>query len=861
MSLVSVRSLEMEVVQIESRKQRSKRLSKIISKNEARIARKKRKSSPNDREDISESSEAFDLDRMLFKMRSKLNKDCGVVTNETVAREESVPEYLQKKAFEDLLNNFSLMKSEYEIKLTNIDEEQNYLLQEMKLKDEELNEKNNELFRKDKELKRLQHETLEGKVSNQMKQLDMEKKASQLEMLLMEKRSKYNVLKENASSLETKLAKVMKKLPDRKLSKTKLLDFKNQIQHLQDAQLSSAKRAKLMDSEVSSLKERNSFLEGEVLEKQLETQKTIEKSESDISQHKLLFERKLKNIQQAVELMKKEKKLSELKTAKIQDLEKENNTKEMDLISKSIESAKKEEELSILKVTCKTLEVCKEDLLMQLANTEELKKGMEYNIKELNDKLAKSIAEDIILEKEKLINTLETEINTAKEQSKFKQAEFESKLKAKSKEMEIMLVKNLKSSEKEQSETKSLNKRIDSLSTQCETLKDKNESLAKQLKSNEEHLKEAEESKYALKEENYSMAKQINIDENSLKAANESKHILETKNAEIEKLLKDKECDLTKLEVEYETFKKESEVLLKTSETKLKEKTIEVESIITEDLVVIEKDRLEIADLKIRLEMALSTVEQEQEKATKAAVENQQKLLEKVQQLEKWRGKYDLVKPRLVEMAKQKVELETTIKSVENNNISLNSRLIECIEKGEQDKKEWLDKKDLLENDVKQKESLHKTAEKNMVVLKEQKEAEQKHNDELARQIYFQNKEIDLLKKSINKEMEMQKKGGQICFDTCICVQPRERNKISKQFAGTQNQGEMSRSIIKDIVNIEDDVEIEEIEHVDSSVPEDFQMNKENKDIEEINLFEDTHVEQIQIVDIEDGDGVIQLSD
>merc|ERR1712129_258088 len=137
-------------------------------------------------------------------------------------------------------------KNEYDNRLKNIDEEREYLLEEIKLKDDELKVKEDELLKKDNELKQKSEEIKQANVN-------LERKVSQLQRMLGEKGKNLQRSEEKTVSLQSRLERHLKKKPPQTDIEKKLVDLENENDKLKDEKLETDKKFTEKENEMAKL--------------------------------------------------------------------------------------------------------------------------------------------------------------------------------------------------------------------------------------------------------------------------------------------------------------------------------------------------------------------------------------------------------------------------------------------------------------------------------------------------------------------------------------------------------------------------------------------------------------------------------
>merc|ERR1712129_517246 len=345
-------------------------------------------------------------------------------------------------------------KNEYDNRLKNIDEEREYLLEEIKLKDDELKIKEDELLKKDNELKQKNEEIKQANVN-------LERKVSQLQRMLGEKGKNLQRSEEKTVSLQSRLERHLKKKPPQTDIEKKLVDLENENDKLKDEKLETEKKFTDKENEMAKL-------ESSALAKLLESETLSEKNalaEKDMEEQKKTFQKELLDMHTIVKQMRNEKtsneKLIKTKDTKLRELSNEVNTKKNKL---------------------KTFKTTVEALEKKLTTIEESSKITEEYKLDLESKIAET--DDLLQNKDSLLNSFETENKILREESSRKLNEMENILKDKNRELEDVIMQDLDIIEKDREEISNLTSKIESMEN--EKRMDISESEEKLLKKTDE---------------------------------------------------------------------------------------------------------------------------------------------------------------------------------------------------------------------------------------------------------------------------------------------------------------------------------------------------------------------------------------
>ena len=322
---------------------------------------------------------------------------------------------VKQEVFEE---NIEKTKSEYDDKLRNIDEERDYLMEEIRLKDEELKKKEEEI--------KTGQEVLKVQVSN-------------LQSSLEEKGRHLQRAEDKSGRIEARLERVMKQQkPTKGELETKFSELERENDCMKEADAENKKKIEDMEDKMGRLEEQKYSLENNLLEKQLEIQKTNEKKdliEKDLGEQKKMFQKELLDMQKAVQNMRANNdKALRTKDAKMKELEADLNAKKT--------------QLARLGKVSKISDEYKLDLESDLKN-----KDSKINAYEVENKILREESQRLIQDKEDLKKNLEKKGN----------------------ELESVITEDLKIIEKDREEILELKSKMEGLEKKTETLQsDKN---------------------------------------------------------------------------------------------------------------------------------------------------------------------------------------------------------------------------------------------------------------------------------------------------------------------------------------------------------------------------------------------------
>merc|ERR1712179_215392 len=285
---------------------------------------------------------------------------------------------VKKEALEDDLEK---SKWEYKEKIKNIDEEQEYLIEEIKVKDEDLKKKENSIK-------------------------DLSHKLSKSEQLIQELQKSLGRADEKNARLEGKISWLSKKRPQKSDVENRLLKSEEDIEKMREEKEQMEKRIEAKDDDVARLEEQKYFLENSLLEKQLEIKKKDEQKmylEKDIQEQKDHFEKQLKDMHEGIKTLKSEK----------LNFQKEMKDSEKQIKSKALKIKELEAALAKTDVSEKATREKQSQKIKQLNDASKL---AEDKIQELNITVQKLQEENntIILEDLKVIGQGREEINEMK---------------------------------------------------------------------------------------------------------------------------------------------------------------------------------------------------------------------------------------------------------------------------------------------------------------------------------------------------------------------------------------------------------------------------------------------------------------
>ena len=320
----------------------------------------------------------------------QMDKDNLEKENKRLKDQFSRKVLVKQEVFEE---NIEKTKSEYDDKLRNIDEERDYLMEEIRLKDEELKKKEEEI--------KTGQEVLKSQVSN-------------LQSSLEEKGRHLQRAEDKSGRIEARLERVMKQQkPTKGELENKCSELERENDCMKEADAENKKKVEDLEDKMGRLEEQKYSLENNLMEKQLEIQKTNEKKdliEKDLVEQKKMFQKELLDMQKAVQNMRANNdKALRTKDAKMKELEADLNAKKTQLVrlgkvSKISDEYKldlesdlknKDSKIKAYEVENKIL---REESQRHLEEKEDLKKNLEKKDHELDS----VITEDLkIIEKDR----------------------------------------------------------------------------------------------------------------------------------------------------------------------------------------------------------------------------------------------------------------------------------------------------------------------------------------------------------------------------------------------------------------------------------------------------------------------------
>ena len=512
--------------------------------------------------------------------------------------------------------------------------------------------------------------------------------------------------------------------------------------------------------------------ENDKLKQQFKTKVKVKQEvfDENIEKTKVEYNEKLRNIDEERDYMIEELKVKDDELAKqTEDIKQKTVTHERKVAQLQRNVKEKEKLLQISEEKVVNLESRLARFKKKPPQNELEKKLLE--VESENDKLkevqAKKVEEFAKLEEQKYIfenKALEKELDARQSSEKKAFLEKDMEEQRKSFQRELMEMHSaVKMMRNEQTLNEKLLKTKDVRSKELE-----NEAAAykRQLKTREGVFEK--------------MEKKMKADEDASKIAEEYKLDLESKISENDETLQKQESRINALEVENKIIKEETQ-------KKLNEKAKELEDVIMQDLDIIEKDRNEISRLKNQIQRAsndMSSLKYQLEVMEREISSSEE---EKVGM----RRKEELMRSRLVEVAKLKVDLESRVENLENTNFMLDMKVKEKEESEDEKKKEvteMTNKVFLLEMKVMEKDELEKANEEKIKTLHEETA---KEKEEMLEKGEKEKKELKekmvSLKEAIMAQVRgIQKSGqGRIHVDMCDCL---EKTFPAKQILQEQPQ-------------------------------------------------------------------------
>ena len=467
--------------------------------------------------------------------------------------------------------NIEKTKVEYDEKLKNIDEERDYMIDELKVKDDELQKRNEEI---------------------KQKTVTHERKVAQLQRNLKEKEKLLQISEEKVANLESRIARFKKKPPQNDLEK-KLLEVEGENDKLKELEAKSVE-------ELAKLEEQKYNFENKALEKELEARQSLEKKaflEKDMEEQRKSFQRELMEMHSAVKMMRNEQ-----------------TSNEKMLKTKDVRNKELEGEVNAFKKQLKTREGAFEKMERKMKADEDASKIAEEYKLDLESKISEN--DETLQKQESRINALEVENKIIKE-------ETQKKLNEKAKELEDVIMQDLDIIEKDRNE-------ISGLKNQIQMEHNEMSSLKYQLGVLEREISSSEDEKIGMKRKEELMRNRL-VEVAKLKVELESKvETLENTNFMLDMKVKEKEEaeDQKKEEVTEMTNKvfllemkvMEKDELEKANEEKIKtlteEKNKEKEEIVEKG----EKEKKELNEKMVSLKEAIMKQIREIQKSGKGRI-------------------------------------------------------------------------------------------------------------------------------------------------------------------------------------------------------------------------------------------------
>ena len=436
---------------------------------------------------------------VIYETLKAKNKQIEILTSENrnLKKDFACKVKVKKEALEDDLEK---SKWEYKEKIKNIDEEQEYLIEEIKVKDEELKKKESSLK-------------------------DITLKLSKSEQLIQELQKSLIRADEKNARLEGKISWLSKKRPQKSDVENRLLKSEEDLEKMREEKQQMEKKVELKDDDVARLEEQKYFLENSLLEKQLEIKKKDEQKmylEKDIKEQKDHFEKQLNDLNEGIKTLKSEK------------LNFQKEMKEADKQMKLKVSKIKELEASLAK-TDVSEKATRDKQSLKLKQLNDASKVAEERIQELNSTVQKLQEENntIILEDLKVIGQGREEINELKSKMTELEANVESLEREKG-----SLQAHLAGKDQEQISLQII------LSEKDEVIVEKNKCLEKMKKKNEklktkiietQEMKDGLDNRVTITEMKYfNLEKELSLKQSELKEVTE-KHQKDVEKIELEK--------------------------------------------------------------------------------------------------------------------------------------------------------------------------------------------------------------------------------------------------------------------------------------------------------------------------------------
>ena len=358
---------------------------------------------------------------IIYNCLSKKNKQIENLKAENDSLKKDFTSKIKVKK-EVLEENLEKNKSEYNEKIRNIDEEQEYLIEEIKVKDEEMKKKDQKVF------------DLNEKLSKS------EKLIQELQKTLLEKDKSLVRSEEKNSRLEGKISWLSKKRPQKSDVENRLLKSEEDLEKIQDEKQKMEKVLEQRDDEVARLEEQKYFLENSLLERQLEVKKKEEQKmylEKDVREQKDHFEKQLREMHEGIKILKSEKVTFQ---KEMKDVDKQMKTKSLKI--KELEASLSKNDSS-------------------LKDEKNVKEKQALNIRQMNE--AAKVTEEYKLDLENKIQELNSTIQNLQEENN------------------TIILEDLKVIGKGREEVGELKNRVDELEAEIETLEEQKEAFTNNL--------------------------------------------------------------------------------------------------------------------------------------------------------------------------------------------------------------------------------------------------------------------------------------------------------------------------------------------------------------------------------------------
>ena len=467
---------------------------------------------------------------LIYDSLRKKNKEIETLKAANSSLKDDFSSKIQVKK-EILDDNMQKSKSEYDQKIRNIDEEQEYLIEEIKIKDDEIKMKDQEFKKKNMVLKDLT-----------VKLERSEKLISELQKTLIDKEKVLVRSEEKNGRLEGRISMLSKKRPQKSETENRLLQAEEELEKMRDGKVKLENLIVEKDDDVARLEEQKYFLENNLLQRQLEVKKKDEQKmylEKDMNEQKGHYEKELRvmheeiknikfeNVSSQKELKESDKQMK-TKAFKIKDLEA--TISKRDSLLKEEKMSKEKQALKIrqLEEAAKVTEEYKLDLENKIHETE-------GNIGDLNNTIQKLQEENntIIIEDLKVIGKGREEIAVFKN----KIYELEAEVGALVGEKDL-LKNNLAGKEQEQISLQII------ASEKDEVIFEKNKNIEKFKKKNEKlktkiieiaELKDGLDNRITITEMKYfNLEKDLSLKQTEIKNLNDT-HLGELQKLELEK--------------------------------------------------------------------------------------------------------------------------------------------------------------------------------------------------------------------------------------------------------------------------------------------------------------------------------------